>query len=161
MATYVKGNITYLPVVEQINRKFATRKKTCSRKVAIGPVIKETASWMGGATNVKSRGGLGSVSKNYLVFRENARASVLSQAEMDNQVIFSMVSSSIYALLHDLNQISRIQGLWMQVKDDGSKTVNGISGLGYTFKGWVFAVQFAGRKADPGYDVTSFPQSLD
>lgn len=161
MATYVKGNIKFTPVVEQINRKFAVRKKTCSLGRKHGPVTKETASWMGAATTVKGRGGLGTVSKNYFVYRENARSSQPTQAEQNVQAIFTIVSVAVRSLMKNLNQISRIQAAYMEASNDLRKTMNGVSAEGYTFKGWVFAVQFAGKYADGEYDVNMFPQDFD
>lgn len=161
MATYVKGNIRYMPAVEQINRKFAPRKKTCSAPKLNGPVKTETSSWMGGATNSKFRAGLGSVSKNFLVFRENAIATPPTSNQRLGRANFARAKGGQDHILHDVTQLSRVQNLWFTAKDDLSKTINEVSALGYTFNGWVFAVQYAGLKEDSSYDENTFPAAFD
>ena len=160
MAKYIKGNISYLPVVEQINRKFTTKKNTCSN-VSYGPTKAQPAKFMGGATLTRTRAGMGAVSKNYMFFRENPRTSPLQAEEINRRQIFAAVRKAIETILEDLSQISRVQTLFLEAKDDSTKRINGVSAMGYTIKGWMFAVQYAGRKNNPSYDVDTFPQGFD
>lgn len=162
MAKYIKGNISYLPVVEQINRKFTTKKNTCSNG-AVGQAIVQIqpAKYMGGATRKSGRAGLGEVLKNYMFFRENPRSTPVQAAEINRRQIFAAVRKAVITIMEDLSQISRVQTLFLTAKDDKTKLINGVSALGYTFKGWIFAVQYAGKKASHDYNVNTFPQSFD
>lgn len=160
MATYAKGTIGYIPVVDQINRKFALRKTTCSSKEA-GPVKLAPNKFMGGATRVLHRAGLGLISKNIMFFRENPRAKVYSTAERLNQLIFKTAMAGANFILQDLSQMTRVQQMYAEAEADNSKAVNGVHAKGYGYAGWVKAVQYAGRKENDSYDVNTFPQSFD
>lgn len=162
MAKYIKGNISYLPVVEQINRKFTTKKNTCSTG-AVGQALVQIqpAKFMGGATRKSTRAGMGGVSKNYMFFRENPRSTPVLAEEINRRQIFTAVRKGVINIMEDLSQISRVQNLFKTAKDDKTKRINGVSAMGYTYKGWIFAVQYAGRKNNPSYDVDTFPQGFD
>lgn len=159
MATYIKGTISYDPVVEQINRKFVPRAVKCGNIYALqhGPVMLETARYMGGATKRETRGGIGACRKNYVFFRQNAITKAPSANQTSAKTLFTQAVRGAKHCLQDLNQLTRIQAAWMRVKDDTSILLNGVSSNGYTFKGWVMAVQYAGKKDDPNYDVNTFP----
>lgn len=161
MATYLKANIGYAPVVESISRKFTTKKNTCSAEKKFGPVEIGTAYWMGGACRKGYRAGIEGAAKNYFVFRQNARTSGLSNDEVESRALFSEIAQSVPVLLHNLTHITRIQQMWLTAREDFTKRVNGKSAKGYTFKGWVWAVQYNGKLADPSYDLTTFPQNFD
>lgn len=161
MAQYIKGNIAFTPVVEQINRKFAPKSQTCSAAKMVGPVMLESNSWMGAATRVTDRGGLGETRKNYFVFRENARLSTLSPTEITNRVLFAEAVSGAYKCRVNLSYIARMQQMFKESSADASKKVNGVNAKGYTFVGWTVAVQHAGKKADHSYDVNTWPNNFD
>lgn len=156
----VKSNISFMPVVESINRKFALRRETCSEKL-IGEKIIDPIKYMGAGTRTKSIAGYGSVAVNYFFMRKFARASAVSADERSARLLFGTVSTAVAALLKDLNQLSVIQNMWRQALADFSKTINGVSALSYDFRGWVWAVQYAGKKNDPSYNVNTFPSNFD
>lgn len=161
MAQYIKGNIAFTPVVEQINRKFAPKAQTCSAAKMVGPVMLESNSWMGAATRVTDRGGLGETRKNYFVFRENARLSTLSTTEIANRVMFAQAVNGAYECRVNLSFIARMQTMFKESSEDARKKVNGVNAKGYTFTGWTVAVQYAGKKADHSYDVNTWPNNFD
>ena len=161
MATYIKGNITYLPVVDQINRKFTPKKNTCKAASQLGPVKTIPAKFMGGATRKSTRGIIGAVSKNYMFFRENPRTSALSSAEIEGRSLFIQVRAAVQYIKEDLTQIARVNQLFKNAQHDASKRCNGISTSGYTLDGWIFAVQYAGKKASHEYNVNTFPSAYD
>lgn len=161
MAKYIKGNISFTPVVEQINRKFCIKAKTCAAPVKIGPVETQSNYWMGAATRVTGRGHIGRVSKNYLIFRENARQTPVLTDEIQRRVLFATAAAGRNHILHDLSQLTRVQTMFNQADADMTKTVNGVSAYGYTLNGWVMAVQYAGKKESSSYDVNTFPQGFD
>lgn len=161
MAQYIKGNIAFTPVVEQINRKFAPKAQTCSAAKMVGPVMLESNSWMGAATRVTDRGGLGETRKNYFVFRENARLSTVSTNEIAHRVMFEDAVKGAYECRVNLSYVARMQTMFKQSSADASKKINGVNAKGYTFAGWTVAVQFAGKKADHSYDVNVWPNNFD
>lgn len=161
MAQYIKGNIAFTPVVEQINRKFAPKDQTCSAAKMVGPVMLESNSWMGAATRVTDRGGLGETRKNYFVFRENARQSFLTTEEIANRVLFADAVKGAYECRINMSYIARIQRMFKESAADGRKKVNGVNAKGYTYTGWTVAVQYAGKKADHSYDVNKWPDNFD
>ena len=161
MPNYIKGSIQYQPVVEQVNRKFVPRKQTCTKGVTVGPVKIETQGWMGGGTRTTGRGGIGSVRKNYLIIRSNARATQPGQEELENRGLFVAANAGMRHIVKDLSQIAHLQQMWHDASTDRNKRVNGVSAYGYTYNGWIMAVQYAGKKEDDEYDVNTFPQDFD
>lgn len=161
MATYIKGNIQFTPVVEQINRKFCILSKKCTKPEKIGPVTTESNSFMGAGTRTTDRGIIGQVRKNFLFFRENARGSVVTASEIQKRTLFAQASAGASHILKDLMQVSKVQQLWARASKDATYTINGVSANGYTYRGWVMAVQYAGGKnaAEGGtsYDFNTFP----
>lgn len=161
MAVKLKANITYQPIVESVSRKFVPKKETCSAGVEAGPVVTMAAGWMGGAVRTSGRGGLGACSKNYLVIRSNARQSEASAAELENRVLFQVARAGAQTCLMDVSQVTNIQQLYKAASEDKNKVINGVSAYGYTYRGWVFAVQHAGKKASEEYNVNRFPTAFD
>lgn len=156
----VKSNISFMPVVESINRKFALRRETCSEKL-VGEKVIEPIKYMGAGTRTKSVAGYGSVDVNYFFMRKFARASAVSADERAARLLFGVISTAVAALMKDLNQLSSMTNMWRQAIADFSKTINGVSAYGRDFRGWVWAVQYAGRKQEPTYDVSKFPTTFD
>lgn len=173
MAKYIKGTIGYIPVVDQINRKFTPRKNVCTTTTkGVGiPVELQPAKYMGGGTRQAPRGDYGWCSKNYMFFRENPRSTAPSVNEMNHRIDFSKVIAGRKFINDDLQQVDRVQYMW-KGGTYGDKTyegayynknlrINGVSGEGYTKPGWIFAVQMAGLKNDPQYNVNKFPTDYD
>lgn len=161
MAIRLKANISYQPSVEEISRKFVPRKETCSAGGAAGPVVVESTGWMGGAVITRGRAGLGITKRNFLVVRANARQTPAGPDELAARALFKQCALAANTLTHSLTQLSQIQHLWQEADGSLTKTINGVSTYGYTFKGWIFAVQYAGKKDNPSYDVNTFPTSFD
>lgn len=157
----LKSNVQYQPVVESVSRKFVPKKDTCTAGKTAGPVKVESQGWMGGAVRSTGRAGLGASTRNYLVIRANARATDVTNKELENRANFAKAIRGRKAILTDLSQITRVQQMWLQVYGDPTLSCNGIQGYGYTMKGWIVAVQMAGLKEDPSYDANVFPQAFD
>lgn len=170
MAQYIKGTIAYMVGIDQINRKFALKKNKCSKKWG-GPVEYIPMRFIGGATRSTSRGVIGACRKNYMFMRENARLTPPNVHEIDLRNMFSTIRAAVIHLREDLTQVTRIQAMWAGgtvagttykgAKNDASIKINGVSAEGYTHYGWLFAVQYAGLKADPSYNVNTFPSAYD
>lgn len=150
MATYRKGTIQYMPVVDQINRKFAKRSATTT----LGN------RFMGGMTTQRTLAGYGVVRKNSLFFREDARTTAPSETEIAQRQAFGLGVQAGNRLLKDLSVITRYQEMYDQAADDFTKKVFGVSAKGYDYRGWMIACQihaYAKNKEGKG----SWPQSFD
>lgn len=162
MAIYLKGSIQYTPVVEQINRKFAVRKKTCAASVKVGPVITESNPWMGGATKTEPRCGIEGARKNYFVFRENARSSAISEAESTARTIFAQANAWVNAAKKDLSAISINQHVMDQVFENPKvRYDNLLRGEGYTYYGfmraWAIKKLTNGGELPANHQMPAFP----
>lgn len=166
MATKLKANVQYQPIVESVSRKFVPKKVTCCAPKGAGPVSIESTPWMGGGVRTTARAGLGGCTKNYLIIRTMGRSTALTSKEMNARTAFEMAAKGRNSILMNLNQITRVQQMFLQARADLNKKVNGKSAYGYTFKGWIFAVQYAGwvdaiEEGGQEYDVYTFPQNFD
>lgn len=161
MAVRLKANIAFQPIVEEVSRKFVPKKETCSSDVKAGPVSVESKGWMGAGVRQTYRAGLGACKRNYMVIRSNARSSVVSEEEQQARTRFVKAVEGMNYIRKDLQQISRVQALWDEAQDDLNKELNGVSAEGYTFRGWIMAVQYYGLYNDPTYNHKNFPQSFD
>lgn len=168
MANYVKGTIQFIPVVEQINRKFAPNSKKCSKRVIVrnsgdGQYTKnlQVPYYMGAMTTEKVIAGSGIVRKNSFFFRENAAVVAMTNEIITLRSNFAKACKGAAHILQDLSQITRVQTMWLTASNDATKLVNGVSAIGYTYRGWVMAVQYAGVREDSTYNTDVFPNSFD
>lgn len=162
MATKLKANIAYGSHLESVSRKFVPRSETCSNNGAeAGPVKLGNNGWMGGAVRKTWRAGLGACDRNFVVMRVNSRLTAPSSSEITVRTNFTKAVKGRKFILGDLDQLTRVQAMWMTAKDDLSKTCNGVSTYGYTYKGWVMAVQMAGLQDDGSYNANQFPTQFD
>lgn len=157
----LKSNISYDPMIESVNRKFTQRANKCSKPTTEGPVALGGVRYMGGATRNGFRGGLGSCSRNYMFFRDGYRDSVVTAEEMDRRVRFAKAAAGRNYIIKDLSQVTTVTNLWIQAKDDTTKTINGVSTRGYTYRGWIMAVQYKGLEGDHSYNEKQFPTTFD
>lgn len=162
MAIYLKGSIQYTPVVEQINRKFAVRKKVCSASVKVGPVTTEPNPWMGGATKTEPRCGIEGARKNYFVFRENARKSAVTALESEARTNFAQANAWVNAAKKDLSAISHNQHVMDQVFEyPNTRYDNLLRGEGYTYYGfmraWAIKKLSSGGELPANHQMPDFP----
>lgn len=166
MAVRLKANIAYQPIVEEVSRKFVPKKETCTTGISAGPVKTESQGWMGGAVRTTGRAGLGQCKRNYLVIRSNARSTEVSNEELSARTLFTRAAKGRNTIMKSLEEQVKAQDLYVAarkaVEQGMGKTCNGVSVYGYTFYGWVFAVQYAGLQNDPAqYDENVFPSKFD
>lgn len=139
MAKEFKSNITFMPVVESISRKFALRRETCSNKTVgqkeIGPV-----QYMGSGARRHFVAGLGTVKRNYFFMRKYARSTPITTEEQLNRSYFELVSKWNKKVWHNLSVLTANQEKWDQAVADLSKTIKGVSAAGYNRLGWSFAI---------------------
>lgn len=165
------GTLQVAYPIESISRKLALRsEKAENKKLSQGgdsshQVIIPGTKYMGGMVRsnyvVTGNGKSELVKTQYLFIRKNARESAVTDAEIAQRTIFAEVSPAVAALKKNLSQISKMQRMFLESRDDNNKTVNRISAKGYDYAGWIFAVQYAGRKASSSYDLTKFPDAFD
>lgn len=133
MAKYSK--IRYVNPVESVSRKFARRADKIGKIVNV---------WMGGATQQRYVVGLGHITKNVFVVRKYARTSAPTTDELKIRSNFSAASKWAAAALKDLLAINANQMKWIAAMEDTSKTIEGVSALGYEGpRGWIVAIAYA------------------
>lgn len=147
MAKEFKSNITFMPVVESISRKFALRRETCSTKT-IGDKIIAPVQYMGSGARRHFVAGLGTVTKNYFFMRKFARSTFVTDDEQLNRSYFGSVSKWNKLVWKSLSVLTQNQEKWEQAVADPSLTIKGISARGYNSHGWSFAIGMAIKKAD-------------
>lgn len=134
------SNITFMPVVETISRKFALRRETCTLKTS-QQKESNTFNYMGSGARVKMFNG-GLVTQNYFFMRKNARTSALSADETTNRSNFTAVAIWRKAVREDLSKLSSNQAKYRESLQQ-NKTIEGVWAGDYSFSGFIFAVGMA------------------
>lgn len=147
MAKEFKSNITFMPVVESISRKFALRRETCSTKT-FGDKIIAPVQYMGSGARRHYVAGMGIVSKNYFFMRKFARSTPITSDEQLNRSYFESVSKWNKLVWKSLSVLTQNQEKWEQAVADLSKTIKGVSAKGYNRLGWSFAIGMKIKQAD-------------
>ena len=131
------SNITFMPVVETISRKFALRKEKCSLK---SNQQGETAClmYMGSGTRKKKFNGT-MVTQNYFFMRKNPRTSVASSTELDIREAFKAGNAWAVAARKDLTAIAINQQKYLQSQNEHKK-IKGYWAGDYTISGFLRAV---------------------
>lgn len=169
------SNIQFDPVVQQINRKFVTRKTTCVNKyVTRGANTSDTplsttnmvipgARYMGAYGRTVNLTGIGSVIKNTFFMRNPMAARVPSENELNTRSRFAQANEWTRDALEDLAAISHNNALFLQASKNPAATIKGVACVGYqSMRGWMCAIAFATLKAGetlpqnhqlPGFDA--------
>lgn len=147
MANEIKSNITFMPVVESISRKFALRRDTCATKVIghkqIGPV-----QYMGSGARRQNIAGYGIVRNNYFFMRKFVRSTPVTSEEQLIRSYFASVSKWNKLVWKSLSVLTQNQEKWEEACADFSKTIKGVSAKGYDYRGWSFAIGMKIKQAD-------------
>lgn len=133
--------IRFMAPVEDVSAKFARVIDTCSNTTITG---KQRHKWFGAALRMTNRQGVGVVSKQVFVYRKFPRVSTYDQNELVNQGNFAFGSKWASDTLQNLSLISTIRNNY-----NLGTAADGISPRGYTLRGWVFAVRYQQKAADP------------
>lgn len=158
---YKSENIQYITPIETIRRKFALKREKAGLKM-IKKDVAQVNKFFGGAQRQGYAAGMGEYHLNYVFFKKNNRTTSPSGDELALRETFAVVSRGVQVIRHDLGQITRVQNMWKTaVQNPTSKAINGVVAYGYNMPGWIFAVQYAGKKASGSYDVSTFPQAFD
>ena len=136
------SNISFMPAVESVSRKFALRRETCSKTVN-QQNQEHVNTYMGSGARTKKYNG-GFVLQNYFFMRKYARQSALSADEIANRSNFTLASKWAKGAATDLMAISHNQAIFVQSNNGGkSSTVKGVWAGDYNFRGFCFAVAMA------------------
>lgn len=149
------GSISYAPMVDSVNRKFARRQDIVGKNINF---------CMGGGTRTSTYAGVGPISKNYMFFRRFGITVPPTASQLAVQETFKMASKARTFILKDLSQINRVQQMFVQASADRSKLVEGVSAYGQTYRGWVFHVCYARVAHNPEItwdQLKAFPTSFD
>lgn len=150
MATKKISNITFMPVVESISRKFALRKEVCTQNLPI--------SYMGSGCRKKRVNGT-SVKQNYFFMRKNPRVSQPSSSELDMREYFQSAVRWANAAYKDLNAIDHNQEAFLE-SNNTHKTIKGCWAGNYYMKGWLTAIAIkilkAGETLPQNHQVPAF-----
>lgn len=159
MAKELKSNISFMPVVESISRKFALRRETCSKK-KIGDKEIGPDQFMGAGVRKHFVAGLGTVKRNYFFMRKNARSTFVTDNEQLNRSYFESVSKWNKQVWKSLSVLTQNQEKWEEALADLSKTIKGVSAAGYNRIGWSFAIGMkikqAGETLPANYALPAF-----
>lgn len=140
------SNIGYALPVEQISRKFARRKDTCSVKKTGGPdYIIPAKPYMGASVRTCTVNGVeGKITKNIFYVRTAPYAPVVTQSMNEKRSYFAQANAWANAAQKDLTAITFNQQTYAECCADFNKRAAGVSAKGYqTMTGWMKAVAFA------------------
>lgn len=135
-----KKTINYAYFVENVSRKFTLRKNKCSQSNTYGTFTADPTRYMGGAVRQNSRFGYGLENKNYMFLRFNPRSTPVTSSERLLQTQFATAVQLRKNWKANLATAALLVDAWA---DQTNGSAQGVSKLGYTFNGWLFAVAFA------------------
>ena len=171
MSKAYKGTMGVAYPIESINRKLALRREKAGSKTYDSgnnnhQVFIPGTKYMGGFTRsysvVTGSGKRETIKVQYLNVRKFSRSTPVTTAEVNQRNNFREVSQGVVVLLEDLTQVTQVSQKWKEAMADSTKRLNGVSAVGYAnMRQWVFAVQYAGLKANPSYNVEQFPANFD
>ena len=140
------SNISYMPVVEHISRKFALRNETVSLKpYKSSGNVQRTSGYMGAGVRYKVVDGAKRLT-NYIFMRKNPRTSSLTAKELAARANFIACQEWVKAAMEDLSVYTDNQ-IKYQECFKGGKTIKHISAKNYGFRGFMFAVAMEIRKS--------------
>ena len=151
--------------IESINRKLALRSEKAGGK-SVGKVELPSVKFMGGFTRTyrvcTGSGTVEIIKPQCLFVRVNKRSTQPDQDEIARRLLFKRASQGTSSCMKDLSQLTNIMSKAGEARADLTKTLNGVSALGYsTVRDWAFAVQYAGLKNNAQYDEDTFPANWD
>lgn len=163
-----KNNLVLAYPIESVSRKFALRRETAGEKKVTDAgdgtkTVKIPATkFMGGMVRHRSvmtgTGKIEQFAQQSLFVKKYGRSTPVGANEVKARSNFAKVSTAVAGLRVNLTQMSYIQTQWKNALTDPNVQPNGVGRIGYgNLWDWVFAVQYAGLKADPNYDVDHFP----
>ena len=153
--------------IESISRKLALRREVAGEKTiekgdATHSVTLPATKFMGGMVRTRKvrngKNGVDTIQTQYLFIKKYKGQPEINADYIQRRNNFTAASKGVAHILSDLSQISRVQMAYISATNDSTIAYNGVYTKGYSsLRDWVFAVQYAGKKNDPQYDVNTFP----
>lgn len=153
------SNIAFDPVVQQINRKFATRKTTCTNKYyvkgnnggagdqplpSVSNVVIPGTRYMGAYGRTVRITGVGLVQKNTFFMRNPMQAAVPTTAALTARANFAKAVKWTNEGYEDLTAFTVNQHRFVDSKDDTTKTIKGKANVGYqSMRGYICGMAYA------------------
>lgn len=159
MASKKLSNIAFDPVVQQINRKFATRKTTCTNKYfrkgdgngtgdqplpGGSNVVIPGTRYMGAYGRTVRITGVGLVQRNTFFMRNPMQAAQVTTNALTARANFGKAVNWAREGMDDLAAFNVNQKRFVESKDDKSKTIKGKANVGYqTVRGYIAGMAYA------------------
>lgn len=157
MATQKKlSNVEFITGIESVSRKFARRIDTAANKyVAKGEFVSGSApsvdstvvpgqAFFGNVSRVVQVFGIGNVRKNTFFVRKPFAAKAATQSQIAVRERMIAAKAWVDAAMESLEAISDNQAIFLQCKNDFTKSVWGVKTIGYqTMRGWMMACAIA------------------
>ena len=136
---YKASNISFMPVVEHISRKFALRKETCGVKGYRKGRIVASSGFMGAGVRTKRIDGQ-LVQTNFFWMRKNGRSTPISIAESTARNNFALAQKWTKDAVEDLSAIVTNQQKWRESLQTGKEIKGYAAGDYYSMRGWMSAI---------------------
>lgn len=174
MATKKLSNIAFDPVVQQINRKFATRKTTCTNKYiqkgssvgeqpgnGVSNVVIPGTRYMGAYGRTVRITGVGLVQKNTFFMRNPMQAAIPTADALAARARFAHAGIWMREGWDDLAAYNVNQKRFTESKDDPTKTIEGKANIGYqSIRGYItgmaYAILAAGKELPTNHQLPAF-----
>lgn len=144
------SNVTFMPAVEGISRKWALRRETCTptvynRMAGMGTtgINIPGKTYMGSTQRVINYNGLGPVQKNTFFMRRPMAAQRLTQTQTEKRNYFSAAAAWTKAAMNDITAIASNRPKYNAAKADYSLGIKGVNAYGYSsMRNWMFAIAY-------------------
>lgn len=159
MATTKKlSNVEFITGIESVSRKFARRIDTASNKYVVnGSYVSGSEpandvdckvipgqAYFGSVSRTVQVFGVGNVRKNTFFVRKPFAAKAATQSQIAVRERMIAAKAWVDAAMESLEAITDNQNIFLQCKNDFTKSVWGVKTIGYqTMRGWMMACAIA------------------
>lgn len=156
------SNISYMPAVENVSRKFALRRETCTNKTiqtrnseGNGKVVNIPGrTYMGAMTIECHVNGYGIVKKNVLFIRKPMTLGPASQSQAEAKTAFAVGNAWARAAQKDLSAITQNQITYLSCRDNHTAIYRVLTDGYQSMTGWMRAIAIKAAN-----DGVTLPQS--
>ena len=156
------SNISYMPAVENVSRKFALRRETCTNKTIQAQnsngngkaVFIPGRTYMGAMTIESHVNGYGIVKKNVLFIRKPMTLGPASAAQADAKTAFMIGNEWAIATMKDLSVLTQNQQTYLSCRDNHTAIYRVLTDGYQSMYGWVRAIAIKAAN-----DGVTLPQS--
>lgn len=159
------SNVSFMPAVDGVSRKFALRREKCvSTVVSRGNsyVSIPGKTYMGCVSRSVNIVGVGPVLKNTLFMRRPMAQRKPTNDDLQRQTRFVAANTWGNSAFKNLSTLDANVAKWNAAKADLTKTISGISASGYqSMTGWAKAVAYAYAEAHGSVPSTTALPEFD